>query len=103
MDVSKIGQIGGFQNIQGINNPAKNMKPPSEKTSFVDSVKKGMESVQKTQADADDKIKESLSGKETDLSEVMISALKAEVSMQLTLQVRNKALDAYQEITRMPI
>jgi len=33
----------------------------------------------------------------------MISTLKAEMSMQLTMQVRNKLVDAYQEITRMPI
>jgi flagellar hook-basal body complex protein FliE len=100
-----ISPINGIGNIQGINNTGRISKPVpgSEKDSFINSVKKGLDSVQKTQADADNKIKEALSGEDMDLSEVMISTLKAEISMQLTLQIRNKALDAYQEITRMSI
>jgi len=34
---------------------------------------------------------------------VMISMEKADISMRLMLQVRNKVLDAYQEIMRMQV
>ncbi|KAB3531601.1 flagellar hook-basal body complex protein FliE [Alkaliphilus serpentinus] len=43
------------------------------------------------------------SGQVDNIHEAMIAAQKADISMQLILQVRNKVLDAYREITRMQI
>ena len=37
------------------------------------------------------------------LHEVMIAAEKADIALQFTLQVRNKIMDAYNEIMRMQI
>lgn len=42
-------------------------------------------------------------GQVEDVSQVMIAAQKADIAMQLTLQVRNKAIDAYQELMRMQV
>lgn len=40
-------------------------------------------------------------GKVEDISQVVVATEKASIALQLTMQVRNKALDAYQEIMRM--
>lgn len=40
-------------------------------------------------------------GRVDNLHDVMIAAEKARTAMNLTLEVRNKALDAYKEIMRM--
>lgn len=40
-------------------------------------------------------------GKVEDVSQVIVAAEKASVALQLTMQVRNKVVDAYQEIMRM--
>lgn len=42
-------------------------------------------------------------GTETDLAKVMINQQVASLSMQLTLQIRNKALTAYRDIMNMPV
>lgn len=42
-------------------------------------------------------------GQVQDIAQVMIAAEKATLSLQLTIAVRNKVLEAYQEIMRMPI
>lgn len=42
-------------------------------------------------------------GKVEDISQVVVAAEKASIALQLTMQVRNKALDAYQEIMRMQV
>ncbi|WP_094607611.1 Flagellar hook-basal body complex protein FliE [Sporomusa silvacetica DSM 10669] len=42
-------------------------------------------------------------GKIQDIAEVTIAAEKATVALQLTMQVRNKVVDAYQEIMRMQV
>lgn len=38
-----------------------------------------------------------------DVAQVMLAAQKAELSLQLAIQVRNKLLEAYQEIMRMQV
>ncbi len=42
-------------------------------------------------------------GEVTDLHQVMLAAEKAELALDLTLAMRNKVLEAYQEIMRMPV
>jgi flagellar hook-basal body complex protein FliE len=42
-------------------------------------------------------------GKVEDISQVVIAGQKAEIATQLTLQIRNRAVTAYQEIMRMQV
>lgn len=42
-------------------------------------------------------------GEDIDLHDVMITAQKASISLQTTVEVRNKAIEAYQEIMRMQV
>lgn len=42
-------------------------------------------------------------GQVEDLAGVMITTEKAKLAMELTLQIRNKLLEAYQEIMRMQV
>ncbi|KXH79977.1 flagellar hook-basal body complex protein FliE [Sporosarcina sp. HYO08] len=42
-------------------------------------------------------------GKNVDLHEVMIAAQKASIALNATMEIRNKVVEAYQEISRMPI
>ena len=42
-------------------------------------------------------------GGETSIHEAMVAGQKANLSMRLALQIRNKALEAYQEMMRMQV
>ena len=44
-----------------------------------------------------------LTGRADDMSSIIIDAQKAELSLNLALQIRNKFLDAYNEIMRMQV
>lgn len=44
-----------------------------------------------------------LTGGVSDLSTAMIAAEKAEIALRLTVQVRNKVVDAYNEVMRMQV
>lgn len=44
-----------------------------------------------------------MAGRPVDYADLMMSMEKASTAMSLTLQVRNKLLDAYQEISRMNV
>ena len=48
-------------------------------------------------------VSELASGKDVDLHQVVIASEMESISFNLALQVRNKVVDAYHEIMRMPI
>jgi flagellar hook-basal body complex protein FliE len=55
------------------------------------------------QSQADNKIKNMVTGESRELHEVMLAVEKANISFQFLSQVRNKAMEAYQEIMKMPV
>lgn len=64
------------------------------------------DSVEKTntyQAQADTAIKELVAGRTKNIHETMLAIERADTSLKLMMQVRNKIIDAYKEIMRMQI
>lgn len=55
------------------------------------------------QVQSDQAIQRLATGENRNLHETMIAVEKASISFQFMSQVRNKALEAYQEIMRMPV
>lgn len=53
--------------------------------------------------DGEKKVQDLATGSNVNLHDVMISLEKAKMSFELMLQVRNKTLEAYQELMRMQI
>ncbi len=54
------------------------------------------------QHQADTQVRQLLSGK-ADLHEAMLALEKANLSLRLLVQVRNKLVRAYEELSRMPV
>lgn len=59
--------------------------------------------VNKLQSDAANASVRLAAGKVQDVSEVVIASEKAAIALQLTMQVRNKVVEAYQEVMRMQV
>jgi flagellar hook-basal body complex protein FliE len=59
--------------------------------------------VNEIQLDSTELTNEFAAGKTDNIHEVLIAGEKADVALQLTMQIRNKILDAYNEIMRMQI
>ncbi len=71
--------------------------------SFADSLYEALDGVNQTQIDAEQAADDMLAGDIENIHQVMIKTEEARLSLQLTGQVVNKVLDAYQEISRMQI
>lgn len=78
-------------------------KEKSSGKSFADVLKESIKEVNKLQLEADEALKALATGKEEDIQKVMVTLQKADVSLKLLMEVRNKALEAYQEIMRMQV
>ena len=88
-----IGAIGGTT-VSGPNDTRQSISGTFEK--LITEATKNLEA-------ADNAIVESSTGGQVDLHEVMIAMEKADISLRMLVQVRNKAIDAYQEIMRMQV
>lgn len=59
--------------------------------------------VNQQQFDADQITKSFIDGGNVEIQDVMIAGEKAKTSLQLLMEIRNKALDMYKELTRMQV
>jgi flagellar hook-basal body complex protein FliE len=59
--------------------------------------------VNKSQIDSDNITNDFIVGKNVELQDVMISAEKAKTSLELLMEIRNKTIDMYKELTNMQI
>lgn len=72
-------------------------------TSFMDHLKDSIGDVNQMQKTADKMAMETASGKNENLHETMLAATQAEIGFNLMVQLRNRALEAYQEVMRMQV
>ncbi len=70
---------------------------------FSDILSDALNNVQETESVNDQATADLLSGGDTAIHETVIAAEKAELALELALQVRNKVIDAYNEIMRMQL
>ncbi|WP_456388182.1 flagellar hook-basal body complex protein FliE [Desulfolithobacter sp.] len=71
--------------------------------SFSDLLKNSIEQVNTRQVEADKAVQEVHAGGEKNLHEAMIALEQADISVRYLVQVRNKMLEAYQEVMRMQV
>ena len=85
---------GGSKTASATNSPDK---------SFGKMLMDALEDVNDLQQKASQASTDLATGKIEDISQVVIAAEKAAVALQLTIQVRNKMLESYQEMMRMQV
>ena len=69
--------------------------------SFGDVLKSAVNQVNQVNDSAAAQVNNLLQGGSSDMNDVMIAVEKADVSFQLMMQVRNKIVNAYQDIEKM--
>ena len=67
---------------------------------FADKLKSAMNEVNNLQVESEKAMSDIATGQVKDLHQAALAIDKAEISMKLMLEVRNKALSAYKEISR---
>ena len=71
--------------------------------SFKDTLTEAVDKVNQLQMEADVKMQKVATGESSNISEVMIATEKADIALKLMMSVRNKMIDAYQEIMKMQV
>ena len=76
---------------------------PAASQSFKDLLVEGIQQVNNMQQDADMAIQQLMTGEDVDPAAVLTSIQKADMSFRMMMQIRNKLMQAYQEIKEIRI
>lgn len=79
------------------------LKTKLNDNSFSDIFKSALNKINDSQVAASNSIASFIKGDESEIHNVMISMEEAKLTMQLAIEVRNKLVEAYQEISRTQI
>jgi flagellar hook-basal body complex protein FliE len=86
-----IGEIGNSKNNSSLNS----------KVDFGAMLKNSIDEVNRSQKDSEKAMTDIATGQVRDLHSAALTIDKAELNMKFALEVRNKALSAYKEISRI--
>lgn len=89
--------LGADLNVKAPDQGAKNAQP------FGQVLAESLGEVNRLQTEADKSIEALVSGNNKNIHETMIAISKADLAFRMTMQVRNKVIEAYQEVMRMTL
>ena len=69
---------------------------------FMSTLRNAMDQVGQLQSEADGKVAQLLTGNGQDVHSAMIAVEKASLAFQMMVQVRNKIVQAYQQVSGIP-
>lgn len=102
-NANRFVESGGSKITTGDNLISKGSNVTEAGKSFSDTLTEAISNVNELQKESDKKIQELTTGKTDDVASVMITAEKADIALRTMVQVRNKIIDAYQEIMKMQV
>lgn len=100
----KINSFIPNEQIFNTSNENKNSKVSETGGSdFFKILKDKLNEVNEQQVNADEMTTKMIQGEDVEVHDVMLAAAEAQTSLQLAVQVRNKIVEAIQELNRMQI
>lgn len=103
MAINSVSLWAPTQSINKVSNGTTSISSYEAQQSFAATLKDAIASVNDKQIQSDALTNKLINGGDVDLHEVMIAAQKASVTLNATIEIRNKAVEAYQEMMRMSI
>ncbi|RUL55810.1 flagellar hook-basal body complex protein FliE [Lysinibacillus antri] len=103
MAINPVSLMMPTQGVNQTNNIATKVTPYEAQQTFADTLKNAISSVNDQQITSDKLTQKLINGENVELHEVMIQSQKASITLNATMEVRNKAIEAYQEIMRMSV
>ena len=82
---------------------ARTRSDSKDSPSFAEILKNSIQEVNALQKEADSAVQELVQGKTENVSEVLTAVEKADLAFRALMQVRNKLIEAYEEINRLRV
>nr|WP_235849082.1 MULTISPECIES: flagellar hook-basal body complex protein FliE [Bacillaceae] len=92
-----------LQSIMKPQNLGNKLTPHEAQTSFKNWLNEAITNVNQSQVNSQKMTEKVVRGENVDLHDVMITAQQASITLQTTVEIRNKVIEAYQEVMRMQV
>ena len=103
MAINAVSFMSPTQTVNELNTINKQVTSADAQKLFANTLKEAISNVNAQQVQSDTMTQKLISGGDVDLHEVMVAAQKASITIGATIEIRNKAVEAYQEIMRMSV
>lgn len=100
MDISAISSISGIDSISSI---ADSTSSTVGESSFTDILSEAITNAQDAEGASEEANADLLTGETDDLHTPLIEAQKAELALDLAIQIRNKVINAYNTVMNMQV
>lgn len=100
-DISGISPVNYRQQLANINQVTASQTTASKKQSFSTYLGEALSSLQTSMNGLNQDTTNTISGKQNDLGSLMINMTETQLRLETAVQVRNKVLDAYNDIKNM--
>lgn len=102
--INSSTQVAPNSGVVAFNDAVKNINTEDEKkVEFSSILQETISKVNESQVIANDTVDMFIKGEDVSMHEVMIAMNEAQMSMQMLLEVRNKVVEAYQELNRLSL
>lgn len=98
--MNEINPIGPIREQEKVHKQ-QGVKPREGGPSFKDTMQNFLKDVNSMQAKAGESIEKMAAGEITDVHQVMSTVQEANVAFNMMMEIRNKVMDAYQEVMRI--
>lgn len=98
-----LGLVGNLQGIDRSLAARPTNAPPQDGPGFKELLTTQIEQVNALQKDAEAAVEDLASGQRDDLEGVLLATQKADTAFRMLLQVRNKMMEAYEEVKQIRV
>ena len=102
MNSSSVAGVSQFAHDLGSSSGATQSTGTTGDSDFMGTLKNAMDQVGSLQSEADGKVAQLLAGNGQDVHSAMIAVEKASLAFEMMVQVRNKIVQAYQQVSGIP-
>lgn len=99
MAIQSIGTNSIFNNL----NISNTTEEKTNGTSFSNVLSDAISKVNDSEVNANNKIESLIKGEDVEMHEVMLAMQESVLSLQALIEVRNKTVEAYQEISKLQL
>ncbi|MGB6044915.1 MAG: flagellar hook-basal body complex protein FliE [Pirellulales bacterium] len=101
--MSAIQSIGGVPGSSGQITTNRSAPTKTGSVPFVQTISELLGEANANQVSADQSINDLVTGRTDNAHDVVLSLAKADLSFRMVLEIRNRLIEAYQEVLRMQI
>lgn len=109
MNIASVGMMPSMPGVGAVGNPSPVARPrttqPAQEgeTSFGDAITKAVDALSESHAEADRLALQAATGDLNAVHDYTVAATEAQLLTQLTVEVRNRAIESFNDIMRMQV